>query len=92
MTNLNSVMLIGNVTRDPEIRYTPKGTGFSLSSNSFGVKKEFTRNLFRPPLKGFAYPSLLKFLIRQLWLAYHYVSYPNPENNENLVSGGPNRA
>jgi hypothetical protein len=92
MANLNSVMLIGNVTRDPEIRYTPKGTGFSLSSNSFGVKKEFTRNLFRPPLKGFAYPSLLKFLIRQLWLAYHYVSYPNPENNENLLSGGPNRA
>ena len=52
MANLNSVMLIGNVTRDPKIRYTPKGTGFSLSSNSFGVKKEFTRNLFRPPLEG----------------------------------------
>lgn len=26
MGNLNKVMLIGNVTRDPEIRYTPKGT------------------------------------------------------------------
>jgi single-strand DNA-binding protein len=35
MANLNSVMLIGNVTRDPEIRYTPKGTGFSLSSKFF---------------------------------------------------------
>jgi single-strand DNA-binding protein len=27
MPSLNKVMLIGNVTRDPEIKYTPKGTG-----------------------------------------------------------------
>lgn len=26
MPNLNSVTLMGNMTRDPEIRYTPKGT------------------------------------------------------------------
>ena len=26
MANLNKVLLIGNLTRDPEIRYTPKGT------------------------------------------------------------------
>ncbi len=26
MANLNRVLLIGNVTRDPELRYTPKGT------------------------------------------------------------------
>ncbi|RYD74037.1 MAG: single-stranded DNA-binding protein [Verrucomicrobiaceae bacterium] len=26
MANLNKVMLIGNCTRDPEIKYTPKGT------------------------------------------------------------------
>lgn len=26
MANVNKVMLIGNLTRDPEIRYTPKGT------------------------------------------------------------------
>lgn len=26
MANLNKVMLIGNLTRDPELRYTPKGT------------------------------------------------------------------
>jgi len=26
MANLNKVYLIGNLTRDPEIRYTPKGT------------------------------------------------------------------
>ncbi len=26
MPNLNKVMLMGNLTRDPEVRYTPKGT------------------------------------------------------------------
>src|SRR5215217_7238771 len=26
MASLNKVMLIGNLTRDPEIKYTPKGT------------------------------------------------------------------
>ena len=26
MAHLNKVMLIGNLTRDPELRYTPKGT------------------------------------------------------------------
>ncbi len=26
MANLNKVILIGNLTRDPELRYTPKGT------------------------------------------------------------------
>ena len=26
MANLNAVHLIGNLTRDPEVRYTPKGT------------------------------------------------------------------
>src|SRR6266481_5070533 len=26
MANLNKVYLMGNLTRDPEIRYTPKGT------------------------------------------------------------------
>src|SRR5262249_8055689 len=26
MANLNRVFLIGNLTRDPELRYTPKGT------------------------------------------------------------------
>lgn len=26
MSNLNKVLLMGNLTRDPELRYTPKGT------------------------------------------------------------------
>lgn len=36
MANLNKVMLIGNTTRDPELRVTPKGTAicqFSLAVN-----------------------------------------------------------
>lgn len=36
MASLNKVMLIGNLTRDPEVRYTPKGqavTDISLAMN-----------------------------------------------------------
>lgn len=45
--SLNKVMLIGNLTRDPELRYTPQGTAvcsFGLATNrewlSEGSKKE----------------------------------------------------
>jgi single-strand DNA-binding protein len=45
--SLNKVLLIGNLTRDPELRYTPQGTAvasFGLATNrewvSEGVKKE----------------------------------------------------
>ena len=30
MPNLNKVMLMGNLTRDPEIKYTPKGTAIAV--------------------------------------------------------------
>ena len=48
MPNLNRVLLIGNLTRDPEVRYTPKGTAvaeMSLAINRYtqtegGEKKE----------------------------------------------------
>ena len=36
MPNLNKVMLMGNLTRDPEIKYTPKGTAiavFTIATN-----------------------------------------------------------
>lgn len=33
MPNLNKVMLMGNLTRDPEIKYTPKGTAIA----AFGI-------------------------------------------------------
>ena len=33
MPNLNKVMLMGNLTRDPELKYTPKGTAIA----NFGI-------------------------------------------------------
>ena len=47
MASLNKVMLIGNLTRDPELRVTPKGTGicqFGLAiSRSFKDESGQTR-------------------------------------------------
>ncbi|MBX9742019.1 MAG: single-stranded DNA-binding protein [Chthoniobacterales bacterium] len=48
MANLNKVQLIGNITRDPEVKYTPKGTAVTdlgLAINRFystdnGEKRE----------------------------------------------------
>lgn len=51
MSSLNKVMLIGRLTRDPEMRYTPSGqpvTSFSIATNRYasggdgGEKREFT--------------------------------------------------
>ena len=50
MSNLNKVMLIGRLTRDPEMRYTPSGqpvTSFSIATNRYGKgpdgdRREFT--------------------------------------------------
>jgi single-strand DNA-binding protein len=50
MPNLNRVLLIGNLTRDPEVRYTPKGTavaeiGLAINrvyTGEDGEKKEDT--------------------------------------------------
>ncbi|HEY4026815.1 MAG TPA: single-stranded DNA-binding protein [Candidatus Dormibacteraeota bacterium] len=50
MSNLNKVMLIGRLTRDPEMRYTPSGqplTSFGLATNRWtgggdSERKEFT--------------------------------------------------
>lgn len=51
MANLNKVMLIGNLTRDPEIRHTPKGSAVAdlglavnrrLSDGNGGWKEEVT--------------------------------------------------
>jgi len=38
MANVNKVLLLGNLTRDPEVRYTPKGTAIaeiSLAINRY---------------------------------------------------------
>ncbi len=43
MNNLNSVLIEGNLTRDPELAYTPKGTPicrFSIATNRFYKQEE----------------------------------------------------
>ena len=40
MANLNKVMLMGNLTRDPEVRYTPKGT--AVCEIGMAVNRQFT--------------------------------------------------
>ena len=40
MANLNKVMLIGNLTRDPEVRYTPKGT--AVAELGLAINRYFT--------------------------------------------------
>src|ERR1700744_4941261 len=40
MANLNKVMLIGNLTRDPEIKYTPKGT--AIADIGMAVNRSYT--------------------------------------------------
>ena len=40
MPNLNKVMLMGNLTRDPEVRYTPKGT--AVSDISLAINRNFS--------------------------------------------------
>lgn len=42
MANLNKVMLIGNLTRDPEIRYTPKGT--AVSDLGLAINRQWTND------------------------------------------------
>lgn len=40
MPNLNKVMLIGNLTRDPEVRFTPKGT--AVAEIGLAINRNFT--------------------------------------------------
>ena len=40
MPNLNKVMLIGNLTRDPEVRYTPKGT--AITEISLAISRQYS--------------------------------------------------
>ena len=40
MPNLNKVMLMGNLTRDPEVRYTPKGT--AVTDIGLAVNRNYT--------------------------------------------------
>src|SRR5580658_3849713 len=40
MANFNKVILVGNLTRDPELRYTPKGT--AVARITLAVNRTFT--------------------------------------------------
>lgn len=40
MANLNKVMLIGNLTRDPEVKYTPKGS--AVADVGLAINRYFT--------------------------------------------------
>lgn len=40
MANLNKVLLMGNLTRDPEVRYTPKGT--AVAELGLAVNRQYT--------------------------------------------------
>lgn len=40
MPNLNRVQLMGNLTRDPEVRYTPKGT--AVTDLSLAINRSFS--------------------------------------------------
>lgn len=40
MPNLNKVMLMGNLTRDPELKYTPKGT--AIADFALAVNRRYT--------------------------------------------------
>lgn len=40
MANLNKVLLLGNVTRDPEVRYTPKGS--AVCDLGLAVNRNYT--------------------------------------------------
>ena len=35
MANFNKVILAGNLTRDPELRYTPKGTAIAKIGSGY---------------------------------------------------------
>src|SRR6478736_7623228 len=40
MASLNKVMLIGNVTRDPEVKYTPKGS--AVADVGLAINRSYT--------------------------------------------------
>ncbi len=40
MPNLNKVILMGNLTRDPEIKYTPKGT--AIAAFGLAINRSYT--------------------------------------------------
>ena len=42
MASLNKVLIVGNLTRDPELRYTPKGT--AIAKLGMAINRTFTQD------------------------------------------------
>jgi len=61
MNSLNSVLIEGNLTRDPELKYTPKGTAvcsFSVANNrSFKRGEEYQKEVSYFDVTVFAKPA-----------------------------------
>ena len=38
--NINSVVLVGNLTRDPELRHTPSGTAVSVKPGCLASRRK----------------------------------------------------
>jgi single-strand DNA-binding protein len=64
MYSLNKAMIIGNLTRDPEIRNTPSGqtvTSFSVATNLFGMIKTDNNK---------AKPNFITLLLGENWVKF----------------------
>jgi single-strand DNA-binding protein len=72
MSNLNKVMLIGRLTRDPELRYTPSGqpvTSFSIATNRYGGGTDSERREFTD------YHNIVAWNIGRRSLAEHVANF-----------------
>ena len=72
MSSLNKVMLIGRLTRDPEMRYTPSGqpvTSFSIATNRYASGQDGDRREFTD------YHNIVAWNIGKRALAEHVANY-----------------
>ena len=51
MTGFNKVILIGNLTKNPEVRYTPNGTPVTNFGLAVNRRLVHTKTALSPPLK-----------------------------------------
>jgi len=72
VSNLNKVMLIGRLTKDPEMRYTPSGqpvTSFSIATNRYGKSADGERREFTD------YHNIVAWNIGKRSLAEHVANF-----------------
>ena len=84
MPNLNKVMLMGNLTRDPELRYTPNNTAVAnlgMAINRRWFNKQTNEN-----------QEETTFVDLEAWGRTAEVSEPVPEEGPAAVRGRPAEA